>query len=345
MTSARSYTVLLASYLEPEHVERIRAVDTRLNVIYAPELVAPPRFPADHSGGSWRRTPKQEARWRDLLRQADIIFDFDFGNRQELPDLVPQVLWIQATCAGIGEFIQRRGYAVRLPHTVFTTAGGVHARPLAEFCLMAMLMHAKGALHMMREQRARHWERYAGTDLEGRTVALVGLGNLGAAVARLARAFGMPVLGTSRTGRGADQVDRYFPFARLHEMLPLAEYLVVAVPHTPATEGMIGAAELALLPPDAFFINIARGRVVDEPSLIAALQSGRLGGAALDVFASEPLPDESPLWRMPNVLVSPHSASNSDRENARLTDLFCDNLRRFLDGRPLRNVLDVARLY
>jgi len=117
------------------------------------------------------------------------------------------------------------------------------------------------------------------------------------------------------------------------------------VPHTPQTEKMIGRKEFALLPRGAYFINTARGAVVDESALIEALQSGHLSGAALDVFAEEPLPLSSPLWEMPNVVVSPHSASTSDRENARITELFCDNLRRFLKGEPLRNVLNTERMY
>jgi glyoxylate/hydroxypyruvate reductase len=142
-----------------------------------------------------------------------------------------------------------------------------------------------------------------------------------------------------------DAVDQYYEPGQLHFMLPRADVLVVIVPHTPQTEKLIGAREFALLPRGAFFVNIARGPVVDEAALIAALRSGHLGGAALDVFTEEPLPPSSPFWDMPNVLVSPHSASTSDRENGRITDIFCDNLRRYLRGEPLRNVLDPGRMY
>ena len=128
-------------------------------------------------------------------------------------------------------------------------------------------------------------------------------------------------------------------------MLPLADVLVLAVPHTPLTEKMIGTPELALLKLGAYLINIARGAVVDEPALIEALRSGHLGGAALDVFEQEPLAETSPLWDMENVLINSHSASTSDRENERLTDLFCDNLQRFVNGQPLRNALRSARYY
>lgn len=154
----------------------------------------------------------------------------------------------------------------------------------------------------------------------------------------------MTVFGCDVT-ESRDVVDRFFPLDELDRLLEQVEYLVLCVPHTPLTEKMIGARELALLPEGAVLINIARGAVVDEQALIQALQSGHLRGAALDVFETEPLPRESPLWGMPNVIVSPHSASTSDRENERLTELFCDNLRRFLAGDPLRNVLNVELLY
>ena len=337
------HNVLICSYLEPEHVERIRQVDDRFRVIYEPTLLGKPRYAADHTPPH-ARTPEDEARWRGLLAQADILFDFDATHRQDLPDLTPNVRWIQATSAGIGQTVKRLGYDTRMPNTIFTTASGVHPRPLAEFVVMAMLMHYKGALRMLQRQARKHWERYAGTDLDGRTLAIVGLGRVGAEIARVCRALGMTVIG-SDLRPAPDSVDRYYPPGQLPAMLREPDVLVVIVPHTPQTEKMIGANELALLPRGAYFINIARGAVVDEPALIEALRSGHLSGAALDVFAEEPLPSTSPLWEMPNVLVSPHSASTSDRENARITELFCDNLRRFLKGETLRNVLNTAVMY
>jgi phosphoglycerate dehydrogenase-like enzyme len=343
--NAPTYTVLICSYLEPEHVARIRQVDERLTVIYEADLLRPPRYAADHNGDpALHRTPEQEARWRRLLGQADILFDCDPTHRADLPELAPKARWVQSTSAGIGQMVKAHSYDTRLPHTVFTTASGVHKRPLAEFVVMAMLMHYKGALRMIDAQRRKHWERYAGTDLEGRTLAIVGLGRVGAEIARMCRALGMTVIGTDLTP-GFDAVDRYYEPSQLHAMLPQADVLVLMVPHTPKTEKMIGAQELALLPRGAYVINTARGAVVDEPALIEALRSGHVSGAALDVFSEEPLPPGNPLWEMPNVLVSPHSASTSDRENARITALFCDNLKRFLNGEPLRNVLNAALMY
>jgi len=337
--------VLITSYLEPEHVDSIRRVDERLDVIYEPSLLRPPRYPADHNGDlAFERTPEQERRWRDLLARAEILFDIDPTHRADLPDLAPNVRWIQATSAGIGQLVTGNRYDTRMPNTVFTTASGVHSRPLAEFVVMAMLMHQKGGRRVLAAQQRKHWERYAGTDMEGRTLAIVGLGRVGAEIARLCRALGMRVIGTDLRP-APDVVDHYYEPSRLHAMLPQADVLVLIVPHTPQTENLIGARELALLPRGAYVINIARGAVVDEPALIEALRSGHLAGAALDVFAEEPLPPHSPLWEMSNVLVSPHSASTSDRENARIAELFCDNLRRYLAGEQLRNVLNPQRMY
>ena len=175
------------------------------------------------------------------------------------------------------------------------------------------------------------------------------MGSIGTAVARVASEFGMRTIGVKRTTPGVDPAALYletlYGLDELHEALSGAEHLVLSVPHTRETEGLIGAAELALLAPGAIIVNVARGAVVDEAALVDALESGRLGGAALDVFREEPLPADSPFWTMPNVLVCAHSAATSDRENERITDIFCENLHRYLAGEPLMNVLDPLRMY
>jgi phosphoglycerate dehydrogenase-like enzyme len=186
------------------------------------------------------------------------------------------------------------------------------------------------------------------TELPGRTVVIFGCGSIGKEVARLARGLGMKTVGLKRSTEGLlaaeMNLDELLPASAFRDVLPRAEFLVLCAPHTPETEGILGSTELALMPHGAMLINIARGALVDEDALVAALRSGHLASAALDVFREEPLPASSPFWSMPNVLVSPHSASTSDRENGRITDLFCDNLRRYLAGQPLRNVLDTKGL-
>jgi phosphoglycerate dehydrogenase-like enzyme len=333
--------VLIASPLEPELVARIAAVDPRLRVTYRPEMVGRPRYPADHHPPV-SRTPAEDKEWAKLLAEAEVMFDVDGPSMSDFVQRAPKVRWIQASSSGIGEWVRRLGI-VDTP-IIATNAAGIHALPLAEFVVFAMLYFAKNWPRMASEQRAHHWERCAIETLEGKTLGIVGLGRVGRTVAKLARPFGLRIVATRRTpverdGGGSDIDVTYGPEG-LNEVLSQSQYLVLSVPHTSETVGMIGPAELARLPRGAVLINIARGSVLSEPALIESLQSGHLGGAALDVVAHEPLAADSPLWPMPNVLITPHSMSTALEENERLTDLFCDNLHRYLDGQPLRNVID-----
>jgi len=339
-------TVLIAFELAPEYVNQIWGVDPRIEVLYDPTLVGRPRFPCDHAGPI-HRTPAQEARWQGLLAQAEVLFGFDRSHWDDLLQLAPRLKWIQSTSAGVGQ--RARSTGLMESEVVITTASGIHATALAEFTLMAVIMFVKGAFRMAAEKRRKHWARYTGSELPGKTLAVIGLGSIGREVARLARCFGMRVIGTKRTTEGVKPeslgVEALYPWTDFHPMLAKADFVVISCPHTPETEGLIGEAELAAMKPDAVLINIARGSIVDEPALIRALQSGNLGGAALDVTTVEPLPPESPLWDMSNVLLCPHSGSNVDSENRELTKLFCDNLSRYLAHGPLLNVLDANLLY
>lgn len=337
--------VLIASYLEPHFVERIRGAG-EVRVIYEPSLLPAPRYPCDHFGRPLKRTVDDERRWRGYLAEAEVLFDFDYPNADVLKALIPKVRWIQGTSTGIGQLLLRTGL-LDSP-IVFTTAKGIHAKPLADFVLMAILWFAKDGFRMVRNQAGHRWERYCGRDLRGATVGLVGLGSIGREVARACRRIGMRVIATRRTVEAGDrdaEVDALMPMSELPLLLGAADYIVLAIPHTRQTEGLIGSKELAAAKPGAVLINVARGAVVDEPALIEALRSGRLGGAALDVLAVEPPADDNPLWDLPNVLISPHSASTVETENEFLTDLFCENLRRYLRGDQLLNVFDRERLY
>jgi glyoxylate/hydroxypyruvate reductase len=344
VTRAQPLPVLIASYLEPEHVERIGAVPG-VEVMYAPDLLPKPTYQAQHHGQPFARNPQDEARWRALLARAEVLFDFDFTNLERIPALAPRVRWIQATSAGIGEMLARLGL-LDSPIT-FTTASGVHASALAEFCVMGMLVFVKDLFRLRADQAAHRWERYCARELRGLTLGVIGLGNIGREVARTGHALGMRVIGTKRTipAGGVPHVERVLPPERTGEVVREADVLVVTVPQTAGTKRLLGEEELRSMKRGAILINIARGAVVDEPALIAVLREGHLGGAALDVFAKEPLPADSPLWDLPNVIVSPHSASTVAAENARLTDLFCENLRRYLDDKPLINVFDRERRY
>jgi glyoxylate/hydroxypyruvate reductase A len=335
--------VLIGLPLEPHLVQRIEAIDTRVRVIYRPDLLGAPRYPGDHFPPV-QRTPTQSEEWQRLLAQAEVMLDVDRPSASNLPQRAPELKWIQSSSSGVGEWVKRIG--VRDAPVVVTNAAGMHARPLAEFVVFAMLYFAKRWPRMAAEQRAHHWERCAIDTLQGKTLGIIGLGQVGRAIAGLAKPFGVRILGTRRTGAGSGtDVERVYPAAELETVLRQSDYVVLIVPHTPETVGMIGARELATLKPSAVVINVARGSVLDEQALIAALWSERLAGAALDVTSSEPLPAESPLWDMPNVLITPHSMSTAYTEDEWLTDLFCDNLRRYLHGEPLRNQVDKVRGY
>jgi glyoxylate/hydroxypyruvate reductase len=336
--------ILITSYLEQDHVEKIRLIDSNIEVIYEPSLIAKPRYLADHKGGAFKRTPAQETQWQKLLARADILFDFDQTHLNDLPELAPQVKWVQSTSSGIGRFIEENNYNLRMPNTVFTTARGVHAQPLAEFCIMVMTIFNKGFLKIIKEQSSRVWERYAGKDLSNRTLVVVGLGKVGQEVARLAKQYRMHTIGVKQSIKGANlkelYVDELYSPDDLQDVLPRAEYLVLVTPHTDKTEKMIGEKEFSLMPEGSILINIGRGALVDEPALIKALETGHLAGAGLDVFDIEPLPESSPFWNMPNVIVSPHSASTTDNENELITDIFCENLKNYIKGYKLINVLE-----
>jgi glyoxylate/hydroxypyruvate reductase A len=335
--------VLIASPLEPELVERVRAVDPGLDVVYRDDLLAPPRYPGDHHP-KVQRSPDQAAEWAALLAEAEVLFDVDGPSTSNFEPRVPRLRWIQASSSGIGEWVRMLGI-VDSP-IVVTNAAGIHSVPLAEFVVFSMLYFARSWPRMVAEQRAHHWERCAIETLEGKTLGIVGLGNVGRCVAQLAKPFGVRTIGVRRSpGGSADGVDALYGPDGLDSVLRESDYLALCVPHTPETVGMLGAAEIASIKRGAVLVNIARGSVIDEPALIEALRSGQLRGAALDVVAREPLAADSPLWDMPNVLITPHSMSTAFDENERLTTLFCDNLQRYLSQQPLRNVIDKTRGY
>jgi glyoxylate/hydroxypyruvate reductase A len=338
--------VLIGVDLASEYVNQIWAVDPRIEVLYDPDLVGRQRFACDHHGPV-ERTPEQEARWLDLLARCEVLLGLGSCQHEGLLDLAPRLKWIQSTSAGVGQRAKKLGLTES--GVLVTTASGIHATALAEFVLMAMLWFVKDGLYLAEEKKRKRWQRYTGGELRGQTVAVVGLGSIGQDVARLGRCLGMRVIGTKRNtvsvSPGGVGVEALYPRSELQTMLGKADFVVLSTPHTPETEGLIGEAEVKAMKPGGVLINIARGAVVDGEAMVRGLQSGHLGGAVLDVAAVEPLPASSPLWEMDNVLICPHSGSNVDSENRELTRLFCDNLRLYLAGEPLKNVLDERLLY
>ncbi len=329
--------VLVASPLEAFLVDRVAGVDPRIEVLHVPELLPQPRYPSDHGGVRPQLTDAQQQLWSSMLASAEVSLDPDWQSPAELVTTAPSLRWVQATSAGIGQFLERTG--LNRSDITFTTAAGVHAVPLAEFALTGILHFAKGIPLLLARQREQHWERYATGSVRGRRAVVVGLGAIGQETCALLAGVGLEVWGVGRPGRRYDlpAAARVLDTDALDDALAGADVVVLACPLTEQTRGLLSRARIGLLPAGAIVVNIARGEVLDEQALIEALAQGRLGGAVLDVFTEEPLPVESPLWGRTDVLVSPHSASTLPSENTAIVDLFCDNLRRYLDGRPLRN--------
>jgi phosphoglycerate dehydrogenase-like enzyme len=245
----------------------------------------------------------------------------------------PSLRWLHTFSAGVDHpvfdvFLQR---GVRL-----STSSGASAHPIARTAIMHLLALSRRLPVLFAAQRDRRWSPFRFDELEGGRLAVVGMGPIGREVIRLAQALGMDVIGVRRSVRG-DEPCETRPIAELHDVLPTVRAVVLAVPLTVGTTGLIDARAFAALPAGAYLVNVARGEIVDETALVEALTSGRLGGAALDVFATEPLPPESPLWDLPNLIITPHSSGMTNQSPARSTGMFVDNLARYVAGQPLVN--------
>jgi phosphoglycerate dehydrogenase-like enzyme len=342
--------VVIATPMHPEDAERIGAEDG-VDLTYLPDLLPTARWSGDTVGEGG--VPLDDPRWKPALERAEVVFGIPGSSGEGLVDLVrraPRLAWVQARNAGGGEQL---GAALQLAPgeldgITVTTSSGVHAGPLAEFAIFGLLAFAKELPQLLRDQRKRHWPagQHPVGELRGRTLLLIGVGAIGTETARLASAFGMHVLAVKRSlAGGVPHVDELHPVSDLRALVARADGIVVTLPATDATRGLVDAETLAAVKPGAVLVNVGRGAVIDEVALIERLQDGTLAGAALDVFAEEPLPQDSPLWGLENVIVSPHGIALVEAEEPRIVELFIDNLRRRRDGEPLRNALDPEVLY
>ncbi len=258
-----------------------------------------------------------------------------------LPQM-PRLRWFQQWGAGADWLLQHPELAER--DLIITNVSGIHAIPISEHILALLLALARRIPDAVHAQRAHIWQRQPMGEvfeLAGKTMVIVGVGDIGARTAQIASAMEMHVIGVRRhPERPVPGVERMVGPSQLAEVLPEADFLVLTVPLTPETEHLIGEKALRLLKPSCILVNIGRGRTVDQAALVRALQEGRLGGAGLDVTDPEPLPPDSPLWDMPNVLITAHYAGRTPAYNARAMEIFMDNLARYTSGRPLRNVVD-----
>lgn len=257
----------------------------------------------------------------------------------------PRLRWIHSASAGVDRIAIP---IVRERAVTVTNARGVFSRPIAEYVVMMSLAIARRLPQLLELQRERTWQPLRGRELAELTVGIIGYGSIGVEVSRLLEPFGCRLLATRRhpeRGPGGASSVELFGLDDLGEVLRASDIVVVAAPLTDETAGLIGAEQLAEMREDAWLINVARGRLIDEMALRRALESGWIGGAVLDVFSEEPLSPESPLYRVPNLVITPHTSWASDRVIERSVDLFIDNLRRYQAGEPLLNLVDLAAGY
>jgi D-2-hydroxyacid dehydrogenase (NADP+) len=314
----------------------------------------------------WRAPEWLPARLRERYPAMRVVHLTDYSRlMEELPDsnifvgwsLRPQqfftarkLKWLHSTAAGVAQLMYPE---LRASGIAVTNASGVHTVPIAEHVIGLLLAMARRFPSAFRHQAARHWgqqdiwnESVHPRELRGATLLVVGLGAIGREVARLARALGMRVVGVTRSGQDAAGVtDRVVPASDLDALLPEADFVVLAAPETPETHQLMNAARLARMKPGAYLVNVARGSLVEESALVAALREHRIAGAALDVASEEPLPESNPLWSLENCFLTPHLSGATDSLWERQAELLCDNLDRWFSGRELRNRVNLDRGY
>lgn len=321
---APSVDVIPCGYFEPSELRTARArgeiTEAQLALVPVP-------------------TPEQ----RDAFARAEVLLTMDLP--MAIDELAPNLRWVQGIGAGIDMY-----NGARLPSgVVVTNAAGISAVPMAEFVIARVLSVWKRFPELAELQQRHEWKPAYGALFAGSTLGIVGFGAIGVAIAERARAFGARVVASRRRPElgdgGTGLVDEMLGPDQLHALLAQCDSVVVAAPATSETRDLFDAAAFAAMKPGAVFCNVGRGSLVDEDALLDTVRSGHLRAAILDVTRYEPLPPDNPLWDEPSVLLSPHSSATADRYPERLYELFADNLRRYLAGEPLRNVVDHALVF
>lgn len=280
---------------------------------------------------------------KDKIDGAEIYVDWAYDFYKDIVEKGDSIKWIQSLSAGVDmlpmDLTKERGIVV-------TNASGIHKIQISENVFGYMLMFVRGLNKFYELQKEKKWDKsIRTTELYEKTMGVIGAGSIGSEIARLGKAFGMRVIGLRKSGRPEEFYDVMYNNDGLKELLSQSDFVVSCIPLTPETRHMLGEEEFKIMKASAYFINISRGGVVDEKALIKALGEGWIKGAGLDVFEEEPLPSDSPLWDMPNVIITPHVAGLTDRYMERAMALFNDNLDRYLKGESLVNVVDPDKGY
>ncbi len=320
-------------YADAELLRLIRAVSPKIRVKDGSALIM-----AEAQGDSSKKKELDP-----MLAETEVLFGFI--PPQNIITRAPNLKWFQVTSAGVD---RHHGTEIWRSNVTITGVSGIHATPISEFVMSLMLMFAKNTPLGFKMMQTREWVRYRSGTLRGKTVGIIGLGHIGREVARLSKAFGMKVIATRRsakTGSRAKNVDRLWPSSQMKELLAASDYVVLTLPLTPETRHIISDAEFRAMKPTAYIINIGRGPLVDQEALIRALDKKLIAGAGLDVTVPEPLPKDSRLWDFDNVILSPHISGGMEDYMLRATELFCENLKRYLSGKKLLNIVDRKKGY
>jgi phosphoglycerate dehydrogenase-like enzyme len=351
VTTDQRLRVVAATPISEELIARVVAIEPRIDFVRRQDLLPPMRHPGDHGGDpSFRRSAEEQAQFDQLVDSAQVLYGVPDETPSALARTVvanPHLLWVQTMPAGGGA--QVRGACLdegQLSRVAFSTTAGVHSQPLAEFATFGVLAGAKSLPRLLEQQSRREWSgRWTMGLVSEQSVLIIGLGSIGRATAVKLKALGATVIGTSRNGEPVEGVDELVSTENLADVVGRVDAIVVTLPGTAVTEGLVSAEVFAAIRPGTTVVSVGRGTVIDEQALIEALDDGRIGFAALDVTAVEPLSPDSPLWSSPRVLISPHTAALNVAEDRLIAELFAENARRFLDGEPLINRVDTVEFY
>jgi phosphoglycerate dehydrogenase-like enzyme len=332
--------VLVTMPFSEDLLEQIRSAASEINLSYAPLKGDEP-------------LPKS------TVAVAEVLYTLSALPR---PEEAPNLRWVQFHSAGIDHV---QGHPLLDCDLLVTSTSGIHVVPIGEYVLASILAWSHRVPRMLVYQKrgiwpSGRWEKFVPQELRGATIGIVGYGSIGREVARLAHAFAMRILATKRDPRQVEDTGyriagtgdphgelptRIYPSAAMRSMLPECDFVVLSAPLTEETHHLIDRAALKAMKDSAYLVNIGRGELIDQPALIDALQKGWIAGAGLDVFEIEPLPADSPLWKLDNVILSPHVAGFTPEYDRRAAELFAANLRRYTDNQPLINVIDCQRGY
>lgn len=315
------------NWLQEKHIKQILNISPKIELVEIPPNKVPnePDFEIVLAEGGNRTHYHGELDWKDYKKF-----------------FTPELKWVQLCSTGFSDNITKK----IIDGTVtLTNSPGIHTIPIAESVLTAMLDHAKRLQQRRIDQRERVWNQLKCDELYNRTALIIGLGNIGQRTAKLCKAFDMHVIGTKKHIEPVKNIDLVFPPEKLREHLAEADYIVVAAPLTPETRYMLKEPEFRAMKKTAYYINIGRGAVAYEPALIKALHENWISGAYIDAFEVEPLPIDNPLWRLDNVLFIPHDSHSSPYIGDRVVDLFCLNLKHYMNGESLRDICDPHKGY